>query len=101
MKDNGLQPERSFLSLERSFFSYIIINFTFLKILINKSFSFFYISIFLMTIINFYYITILINFKKNTTLRKKRNSLTYRLILLSSCVFNIILSTFLILINYL
>ncbi|TCB50177.1 DUF202 domain-containing protein [Acinetobacter sp. ANC 4779] len=93
MQDNGLQPERTFLSLERSLFSYIIINFTFFKILMSKPSSLFYIAVFIALVINFYYLTILINFKKITTLSSKsKNSLLHRFILLSSGVFTIILA---------
>ncbi|OAL76810.1 hypothetical protein AY606_12125 [Acinetobacter sp. SFB] len=93
MQDNGLQPERTFLSLERSLFSYIIINFTFFKILMSKPSSLFYIAVFIALVINFYYLTILINFKKITTLSSKcKNSLLHRFILLSSSVFTIILA---------
>ncbi|MDH1531851.1 DUF202 domain-containing protein [Acinetobacter johnsonii] len=95
MQDNGLQPERTFLSLERSLFSYIIINFTFFKILISKPSTLFYIAIFVALIINFYYFTMLINFKKITTLSTEiKNSFIHRLLLLSSGVFTIILAIF-------
>lgn len=102
MQDNGLQPERTFLSLERSLFSYIIINFTFFKILMSKPSSLFYIAIFIALVINFYYLTILINFKKITTLgTKSKNSFIHRLLLLSSGIFTIILAIFAICIIYL
>ena len=102
MQDNGLQPERTFLSLERSLFSYIIINFTFFKILMSKPSTLFYISIFIALIINFYYFTMLINFKKITTLgTKSRNSFIHRFLLLSSGIFTIILAIFAICIIYL
>jgi len=102
MQDNGLQPERTFLSLERSLFSYIIINFTFFKILMSKPSALFYIPIFVALIINFYYFTMLVNFKKITTLgTKSRNSFIHRLLLLSSGIFTIILAIFAIYIIYL
>jgi len=102
MQDNGLQPERTFLSLERSLFSYIIINFTFFKILMSKPSALFYIAIFIALIINFYYFTILINFKKITTLStKSKNLFIHRLLLLSSGIFTIILAIFAICIIYL
>jgi len=102
MQDNGLQPERTFLSLERSLFSYIIINFTFFKILMSKPSALFYIPIFIALIINFYYFTLLINFKKITTLdTKSKNSFIHRLLLLSSGIFTIILALFAICIIYL
>jgi len=92
MQDSGLQPERTFLSIERSLFSYIIVNFTFFKYLINKPYYFFYISIFITTAICLYYFVLLINFNKIKTLRTdNKNLITYRLILLSSAIFTIIL----------
>ncbi|PJI28581.1 DUF202 domain-containing protein [Acinetobacter pseudolwoffii] len=93
MQDSGLQPERTFLSIERSLFSYIIVNFTFFKYLINKPYYFFYISIFITTAICLYYFVLLINFNKIKTLRTdNKNLITYRLILLSSAIFTIILA---------
>ena len=93
MQDNGLQPERTFLSIERSLFSYLMINFTIFKILIMKSFAFFYIAILIILVINLYYFIVLIHFKTVTTLKiEKTNPLMHRLILLSSGGFTIILA---------
>jgi hypothetical protein len=95
MQDNGLQPERTFLSLERSLFSYLVINFTFFKILMSQPSALFFINIFISLIINFYCFTMLINFKKITTLgTKSKNPFIHHLLLLSSGIFTIILAIF-------
>ncbi len=102
MKDNGLQPERTFLSLERSLFSYIAINFTFFKIFIIQPSALLYVNIFIALIINFYYFNMLINFKKINTLGTKfKNPFIHRLLLLSSGIFTIILASFAMCIIYL
>lgn len=93
MQDLGLQPERTVLSIERSLFSYLIINFTLFKLLINKPSAFFYMAVFTAFMISLYYGLVLINFKKLTTLHMQRNNaITHRLILLSSAIFTIILA---------
>lgn len=91
--DNGLQPERTFLSLERSFFSYLLVNFTLFKVFLNSTKPLFIISVFIIILVNIHYLSVLSNFREVIQLQKNR-AFKHRVILLSSALINILLALF-------